>query len=163
MQEYGNRRQGEHTDSFRTRFYQGIDQPHVWVWGIDLVSVFVGLRQSLPFIEVVPYELLSFMCERNKKRSQRSEYLNDICHSDALWVLLQVIRSIQIKGKHQIAGLYFQIVATGMRHTDSYTLSGSDQEGVFSVVLGHEGAGVVESVGKGITKFQPGSPDFLMD
>lgn len=54
-------------------------------------------------------------------------------------------------------------MATGICHTDSYTLSGSDQEGVFSVVLGHEGAGVVESVGKGITKFQPGSPDFLMD
>nr|XP_033498952.1 alcohol dehydrogenase class-3 chain H-like [Epinephelus lanceolatus] len=49
-----------------------------------------------------------------------------------------------------------KIVATGICHTDSYTLSGSDPEGVFPVVLGHEGAGIVESVGKGITKFQPG-------
>lgn len=67
------------------------------------------------------------------------------------------------KGKHQIAGLYFQIVATGICHTDSYTLGGSDPEGVFPVVLGHEGAGVVESVGEGVTKFQSGFPDFLKD
>lgn len=51
---------------------------------------------------------------------------------------------------------FFQIVATGICHTDSYTLSGSDPEGVFPVVLGHEGAGIVESVGEGVTKFQTG-------
>ncbi|XP_071371239.1 alcohol dehydrogenase class-3 chain L [Centroberyx affinis] len=49
-----------------------------------------------------------------------------------------------------------KIVATGICHTDSYTLSGSDPEGVFPVVLGHEGAGIVESVGEGVTKFQAG-------
>lgn len=53
--------------------------------------------------------------------------------------------------------LVFQIAATGICHTDSYTLGGSDPEGVFPVVLGHEGAGVVESVGEGVTKFKPGS------
>lgn len=55
----------------------------------------------------------------------------------------------------------FQIVATGICHTDSYTLSGSDPEGAFPVVLGHEGAGIVESVGEGVTKFQPGSLSVL--
>uniref|UniRef100_A0A3Q3W5V1 S-(hydroxymethyl)glutathione dehydrogenase n=1 Tax=Mola mola TaxID=94237 RepID=A0A3Q3W5V1_MOLML len=50
-----------------------------------------------------------------------------------------------------------KIVATGICHTDSYTLSGSDPEGIFPVVLGHEGAGIVESVGEGVTRFQPGS------
>uniref|UniRef100_A0A8D3CQ26 S-(hydroxymethyl)glutathione dehydrogenase n=1 Tax=Scophthalmus maximus TaxID=52904 RepID=A0A8D3CQ26_SCOMX len=49
-----------------------------------------------------------------------------------------------------------KVVATGICHTDSYTLSGSDPEGVFPAVLGHEGAGVVESVGEGVVKFQPG-------
>lgn len=43
-----------------------------------------------------------------------------------------------------------------MCHTDAYTLSGSDPEGLFPVVLGHEGAGVVESVGEGVTNFKPG-------
>ena len=48
-------------------------------------------------------------------------------------------------------------MATGICHTDAYTLSGSDPEGVFPAVLGHEGAGVVESVGEGVTKFKSGS------
>lgn len=50
----------------------------------------------------------------------------------------------------------FQVIATGVCHTDAYTLSGSDPEGLFPVVLGHEGAGIVESVGEGVTKFKPG-------
>lgn len=50
----------------------------------------------------------------------------------------------------------FQIFATGVCHTDAYTLSGSDPEGLFPVILGHEGAGTVESVGEGVTKFKPG-------
>lgn len=52
-------------------------------------------------------------------------------------------------------------MATGICHTDAYTLGGADPEGVFPVVLGHEGAGVVESVGEGVTKFEAGSPEFL--
>ncbi|XP_038625168.1 alcohol dehydrogenase class-3 [Tachyglossus aculeatus] len=49
-----------------------------------------------------------------------------------------------------------KILATAVCHTDAYTLSGADPEGRFPVVLGHEGAGVVESVGDGVTKFKPG-------
>uniref|UniRef100_A0A8C4ZHB4 S-(hydroxymethyl)glutathione dehydrogenase n=1 Tax=Gadus morhua TaxID=8049 RepID=A0A8C4ZHB4_GADMO len=49
-----------------------------------------------------------------------------------------------------------KVVATGVCHTDAYTLSGSDPEGAFPVILGHEGAGLVESVGEGVTKFKAG-------
>lgn len=42
-----------------------------------------------------------------------------------------------------------RIVATGVCHTDAYTLSGADPEGVFPTILGHEGAGIVEEVGPG--------------
>lgn len=44
-----------------------------------------------------------------------------------------------------------RIVASGVCHTDAYTLSGKDSEGIFPVVLGHEGAGVVEAIGEGVT------------
>lgn len=44
-----------------------------------------------------------------------------------------------------------KIVATGVCHTDWYTLSGADPEGVFPSVLGHEGGGIVESIGEGVT------------
>lgn len=49
-----------------------------------------------------------------------------------------------------------KISNTGVCHTDAYTLSGVDPEGAFPVVLGHEGAGIVESVGEGVTTVKPG-------
>lgn len=49
-----------------------------------------------------------------------------------------------------------KIVATALCHTDEYTLSGSDPEGKFPCILGHEGSGIVESVGEGVTSVEPG-------
>lgn len=49
-----------------------------------------------------------------------------------------------------------RMVATGVCHTDAFTLSGEDPEGIFPSVLGHEGGGVVEEVGAGVTSVKPG-------
>src|SRR5690625_4863473 len=49
-----------------------------------------------------------------------------------------------------------RIVATGVCHTDAFTLSGDDPEGVFPAILGHEGGGVVVDVGEGVTSVAPG-------
>lgn len=49
-----------------------------------------------------------------------------------------------------------KIIATAICHTDAYTLSGSDPEGNFPCILGHEGAGIVESVGPNVKEFQSG-------
>ena len=49
-----------------------------------------------------------------------------------------------------------EIMATGICHTDAYTLDGFDSEGIFPSVLGHEGAGVVREVGAGVTSVKPG-------
>lgn len=49
-----------------------------------------------------------------------------------------------------------KVIASGVCHTDAYTLSGADSEGVFPVILGHEGGGIVESVGEGVTTVVPG-------
>ncbi|TVP89764.1 S-(hydroxymethyl)glutathione dehydrogenase/class III alcohol dehydrogenase [Alkalibacterium sp.] len=49
-----------------------------------------------------------------------------------------------------------KIINTSVCHTDAFTLSGEDPEGVFPAVLGHEGGGIVESVGEGVTGFKPG-------
>lgn len=49
-----------------------------------------------------------------------------------------------------------KIVATGVCHTDAFTLSGDDPEGVFPSILGHEGGGIIESVGEGVTSVKPG-------
>src|SRR5450631_4801383 len=49
-----------------------------------------------------------------------------------------------------------RIVATGVCHTDAFTLSGADPEGLFPVILGHEGGGIVEEVGPGVKSVKPG-------
>ncbi|MEE3116626.1 MAG: alcohol dehydrogenase catalytic domain-containing protein, partial [Pseudomonadota bacterium] len=49
-----------------------------------------------------------------------------------------------------------RIVATGVCHTDAYTLSGADPEGLFPTILGHEGGGIVEAVGPGVTDLELG-------
>ena len=49
-----------------------------------------------------------------------------------------------------------RIVATGVCHTDAFTLSGADPEGLFPVILGHEGGGIVQEVGLGVTSVKAG-------
>jgi S-(hydroxymethyl)glutathione dehydrogenase/alcohol dehydrogenase len=49
-----------------------------------------------------------------------------------------------------------RIVATGVCHTDAFTLSGADPEGLFPAILGHEGGGIVEEVGAGVTSVKVG-------
>ena len=49
-----------------------------------------------------------------------------------------------------------RLVATGVCHTDAYTMSGRDPSGLFPAVLGHEGGGIVEAVGPGVTSLKPG-------
>jgi S-(hydroxymethyl)glutathione dehydrogenase/alcohol dehydrogenase len=49
-----------------------------------------------------------------------------------------------------------KVVASGVCHTDAFTLSGDDPEGIFPVILGHEGGGIVEQIGEGVTSVQVG-------
>ena len=49
-----------------------------------------------------------------------------------------------------------EMKATGICHTDEFTLSGADPEGLFPAILGHEGAGVVMEIGEGVTSLKPG-------
>lgn len=49
-----------------------------------------------------------------------------------------------------------RLKASGVCHTDAFTLSGEDPEGIFPAILGHEGGGIVEQVGEGVTSVQPG-------
>ncbi len=65
------------------------------------------------------------------------------------------IEEIDVEGPKK-GEVLVRIVATGVCHTDAFTLSGADPEGNFPSVLGHEGGGVVEEVGEGVTSVKPG-------
>lgn len=65
------------------------------------------------------------------------------------------IEEIDISGP-KAGEVLVRIAATGVCHTDAFTLSGADPEGLFPTVLGHEGAGVVEEVGSGVTSLKVG-------
>ncbi|MGY8935663.1 MAG: S-(hydroxymethyl)glutathione dehydrogenase/class III alcohol dehydrogenase [Alphaproteobacteria bacterium] len=65
------------------------------------------------------------------------------------------IETVQLDGP-QDGEVLVEIKATGICHTDAFTLSGDDPEGAFPAILGHEGAGVVVDVGKGVTTLKKG-------
>ncbi|MBW4659335.1 MAG: S-(hydroxymethyl)glutathione dehydrogenase/class III alcohol dehydrogenase [Drouetiella hepatica Uher 2000/2452] len=65
------------------------------------------------------------------------------------------LETVQLEGP-QAGEVMVEIKATGICHTDAYTLSGADPEGLFPAILGHEGAGVVVEVGAGVTSVKPG-------
>ena len=65
------------------------------------------------------------------------------------------IEEVDLEGPHP-GEVLVEIRATGICHTDAFTLSGADPEGLFPAILGHEGAGVVLEVGPGVTSLKPG-------
>ena len=65
------------------------------------------------------------------------------------------IEEVEVAGPKAQEAL-IRIVATGVCHTDAYTLSGADPEGAFPAILGHEGGGIVEEVGPGVKSVKVG-------
>jgi len=65
------------------------------------------------------------------------------------------IEEVELEGP-QPGEVLVELKATGVCHTDAYTLSGADAEGRFPSILGHEGAGVVREVGEGVRSVEPG-------
>ncbi|HEV2630941.1 MAG TPA: S-(hydroxymethyl)glutathione dehydrogenase/class III alcohol dehydrogenase [Pseudolabrys sp.] len=65
------------------------------------------------------------------------------------------IETIDIEGPKP-GEVLVEVMATGVCHTDAFTLSGADPEGIFPAILGHEGAGIVREVGAGVTTLKVG-------
>src|SRR5262245_7574363 len=66
-----------------------------------------------------------------------------------------VLETVELQGP-QDGEVLVEIKATGVCHTDAYTLSGKDSEGLFPSILGHEGAGIVVDVGPGVRSVKKG-------
>src|ERR1051325_10382253 len=66
-----------------------------------------------------------------------------------------VVETVDLEGP-RAGEVLVEIKATGICHTDEFTLSGADPEGLFPAILGHEGAGIVVEVGPGVTSVAAG-------
>mmetsp|Transcript_6349 Transcript_6349/g.10743 ORF Transcript_6349/g.10743 Transcript_6349/m.10743 type:complete len:405 (+) Transcript_6349:130-1344(+) len=84
-------------------------------------------------------------CKAAVARAPKKEYWKDALKLEDIWVAPPQKGEVRIKVTH-----------VALCHTDAYTLSGEDPEGKFPAILGHEAAGIVESVGEGVTDFEPG-------
>lgn len=65
------------------------------------------------------------------------------------------IEEIDLDGPKE-GEILIRIVTTSLRHTEMFTLSGADPEGLFPAVLGHDAVGIVEELGRGVTSLKPG-------
>ena len=74
-----------------------------------------------------------------------------------LWLVGKPLEIVDIDLETPKAGeVLVELKATGICHTDEFTLSGADPEGIFPAILGHEGAGIVQEVGAGVTSVKAG-------
>ncbi|MDA9185325.1 S-(hydroxymethyl)glutathione dehydrogenase/class III alcohol dehydrogenase [Gammaproteobacteria bacterium] len=79
------------------------------------------------------------------------------CRAAIAWAAGEPLKIEKIEVAPPKAGeVRIKVVASGVCHTDAFTLSGEDPEGVFPAILGHEGGGIVESIGEGVTSVAVG-------
>eukprot|EP01121_Diplochlamys_sp_Union-15-3_P014627 TRINITY_DN4689_c0_g1_i1.p1 TRINITY_DN4689_c0_g1~~TRINITY_DN4689_c0_g1_i1.p1 ORF type:complete len:392 (-),score=70.10 TRINITY_DN4689_c0_g1_i1:101-1249(-) len=79
------------------------------------------------------------------------------CKAAVAWEAKKPLSIEEVEvGVPQKGEVRVKIIASGVCHTDHYTLSGQDPEGIFPCILGHEGGGIVESVGEGVTSVKVG-------
>ncbi|KAI6035500.1 class III ADH enzyme [Pisolithus orientalis] len=79
------------------------------------------------------------------------------CKAAVCWAAGEELKIEEVEvAPPQAHEVRIKIIYTGICHTDEYSRSGRDPEGVFPVILGHEGGGIVESVGEGVTDVSPG-------
>ena len=72
-----------------------------------------------------------------------------------------VVETVDLEGP-KAGEVLVELKATGVCHTDEFTRSGADPEGLFPVIFGHEGAGIVQEVGAGVTSVAPGDHVILL-
>ena len=79
------------------------------------------------------------------------------CKAAVAWGANQPLKIEQVQVAPPKKGeVRIKIIATGVCHTDAYTLGGFDPEGLFPTILGHEGGGIVESIGVEVTSLKVG-------
>src|SRR5438477_10364600 len=111
-----------------------------------------ALRRLAPGGDLCPASFSSIPADQDAEEENR--------HENRAAVALEkgkplTVTDVELDGPKASGGLV-EIKATGICHTDEFTLSGADPEGLFPSILGHEGAGVVVDVGPSVTSVKKG-------
>lgn len=118
----------------------------------------VSTLQCSSYRLTMPTDTVGKVCCFEHARERKLTSCQTItCHAAVAWEAGQELKIEEIEvappRAHEVR---IEIHYTGVCHTDAYTLSGKDPEGDFPIILGHEGAGIVESVGEGVESVKPG-------
>lgn len=107
---------------------------------------FYGSHLWSVYIYCVPLNYSSSLC-----------FQTITCRAAVAWAEKEPLKIEMVNVAPPKAGeVRVKICSTALCHTDTYTLDGHDPEGLFPCILGHEGAGIVESVGEGVDSFAEG-------
>src|SRR5438477_3286311 len=111
-----------------------------------------ALRRLAPGGDLCPASFSSIPADQDAEEENR--------HENRAAVALEkgkplTVTDVELDGP-KASEVLVEIKATGICHTDEFTLSGADPEGLFPTILGHEGAGVVVETGGGVTSVKPG-------
>ena len=127
------------------------DNPRLTLETVDFLEVFRCMRRAGRFASAPARGYMALLSEVNDKDApMKTRAAIAVAPNQPL-----VIEEVDLDGPKP-GEVLVEIMATGVCHTDAYTLSGKDSEGVFPSILGHEGAGVVREVGAGVTSVAPG-------
>jgi S-(hydroxymethyl)glutathione dehydrogenase/alcohol dehydrogenase len=131
--------------------------PYVSIQQTSLLHI---CKSNLLIIVIVTLEIgVTIALIQYKLNSKGIVSMSDVikCKAAVAWAAGQPLTIEEVEVAPPKTGeVRVRILATGVCHTDAFTLSGEDPEGIFPSILGHEGGGIVESVGPGVTSVKPG-------
>jgi S-(hydroxymethyl)glutathione dehydrogenase/alcohol dehydrogenase len=108
-------------------------------------------QSRLRRVELIQFHALSRQVDRNS-RGEMMDVRAAVAHKAGAPL---AVETVQLEGP-RAGEVLVEIKATGICHTDEFTLSGADPEGLFPAILGHEGAGIVVDVGPGVSSLRKG-------
>jgi S-(hydroxymethyl)glutathione dehydrogenase/alcohol dehydrogenase len=138
---------------FQRAIVNSIGEASVWHCSLALLEEYFAVHQAY----ARQLRILSLRCTVTFSTDHSQRKLIMKIKAAVAWGPKQPLKIEEVDLELPRKGeVLVKMIATGVCHTDAFTLSGEDPEGLFPVILGHEGGGIVEQVGEGVTTLKKG-------